>query len=79
MRKQLGREDSNLRMQVPKTCVLPLDDAPYTTHPSWDIGAKAQRGKHPRYFLAAHARPLGQGWHCITPWMTYPHIPRLVL
>ena len=24
----LGREDSNLRMQVPKTCVLPLDDAP---------------------------------------------------
>src|SRR3990172_8040105 len=24
----LGREDSNLRMQVSKTCVLPLDDAP---------------------------------------------------
>ena len=27
----LGREDSNLRMQVPKTCVLPLDDAPAIT------------------------------------------------
>src|SRR5712691_13340824 len=26
--RRLGREDSNLRMQVPKTCVLPLDDAP---------------------------------------------------
>jgi hypothetical protein len=24
----LGREDSNLRMRVPKTRVLPLDDAP---------------------------------------------------
>ncbi len=24
----LGREDSNLRMQEPKSCVLPLDDAP---------------------------------------------------
>src|SRR5712692_11935755 len=28
--RRLGREDSNLRMQVPKTCVLPLDDAPST-------------------------------------------------
>ena len=26
--KWLGREDSNLRMQEPKSCVLPLDDAP---------------------------------------------------
>jgi hypothetical protein len=24
----LGREDSNLRMQDPNSCVLPLDDAP---------------------------------------------------
>ena len=24
----LGWEDSNLRIQVPKTCVLPLDDTP---------------------------------------------------
>jgi hypothetical protein len=24
----LGREDSNLRMQEPESCVLPLDDAP---------------------------------------------------
>jgi hypothetical protein len=24
----LGWEDSNLRVQVPKTCVLPLDDTP---------------------------------------------------
>jgi hypothetical protein len=24
----LGREDSNLRMRIPKTRVLPLDDAP---------------------------------------------------
>jgi hypothetical protein len=24
----LGREDSNLRMQAPKACVLPLDDTP---------------------------------------------------
>ena len=27
----LGREDSNLRMQEPKSCVLPLDDAPPAT------------------------------------------------
>ena len=27
----LGREDSNLRMQEPKSCVLPLDDAPKKT------------------------------------------------
>jgi hypothetical protein len=27
-KKWLGREDSNLRMQEPKSCVLPLDDAP---------------------------------------------------
>ncbi len=27
----LGREDSNLRMQEPKSCVLPLDDAPLLT------------------------------------------------
>ena len=27
----LGWEDSNLRMQVPKTCVLPLDDTPTYT------------------------------------------------
>ena len=27
-RIKLGREDSNLRMQVPKTCGLPLADAP---------------------------------------------------
>ena len=29
-KKWLGREDSNLRMQGPKPCVLPLDDAPST-------------------------------------------------
>lgn len=28
VKKWLGREDSNLRMQEPKSCVLPLDDAP---------------------------------------------------
>ena len=28
IRYWLGREDSNLRMRVPKTRVLPLDDAP---------------------------------------------------
>ena len=27
-KKWLGWEDSNLRIQVPKTCVLPLDDTP---------------------------------------------------
>ena len=29
----LGREDSNLRMRVPKTRVLPLDDAPLSDGP----------------------------------------------
>ena len=29
----LGREDSNLRMRVPKTRVLPLDDAPLSDSP----------------------------------------------
>ena len=28
----LGREDSNLRMQESKSCVLPLDDAPLIFH-----------------------------------------------
>ena len=27
-KKWLGWEDSNLRIQVPKTCVLPLDNTP---------------------------------------------------
>ena len=32
----LGREDSNLRMQEPKSCALPLGDAPKSrmTHPA---------------------------------------------
>jgi hypothetical protein len=39
--KWLGWEDSNLRIQVPKTCVLPLDDTPIfkyqITNPKFQI------------------------------------------
>jgi site-specific DNA recombinase len=33
----LGREDSNLRMTVPKTVALPLGDAPRIIYRSYDV------------------------------------------
>ena len=45
----LGREDSNLRMQVPKTCVLPLDDAPSDRRHAAKLNAPSQLPLRQRY------------------------------
>jgi hypothetical protein len=39
----LGREDSNLRMQEPKSCVLPLDDAPGSLREYESLGGAGTR------------------------------------
>ena len=57
----LGRQDSNLRMPVPKTGALPLGDAPvaavsgfYALGRAWQVHARAQAGCGQPGLLRAH-------------------------